>query len=297
MIEKIIRIGARNFSWWLFLSPYVRVDLSDAREAAPGDVTRQLLDDAWTMACKNLDDGQGRVEGGQMIDSDVIQQPDFEAFHSLIAELARPHFDRGEPALINQLGIALGEQLRIVKAATGLSFSDYLGKRLDDVYEVIDVKANTKGIWPKGRPKDGLVTRMTARLDRPRPTTQRYAPTFWQAFADPLKPGMRRFYVPSTREVREATIAENEEWKEIPASLIREEGEPYAVKPIQAHIAEWLKDTAIELDGVVETIAERPARDSGHTLLDLMIESLDKRQLQSVSLPLDVVATLAARRI
>lgn len=220
---------------------------------------------------------------------------DLDAFDAEIIRIAQIRFDKNEPALINALGIQLGPKLAQVKAQTGLSFLQYLQERLNDRFDIIPVKPNTPGLWPKGMPYEDAVS---AYGQRPRPQgPRRYVRWFWNAFAEPLAQG-RRFFDPTERRIRDADAPEAASWIEIPTHLIRAADGVRSVRDIHQHIEEWLKEQGLAADTFIEEAAPlRAPSGTVRSVLDALIESLTSRQLQSVTMPLDVVAELAKRRV
>ncbi|MBD3817784.1 MAG: hypothetical protein IE912_02560 [Brevundimonas diminuta] len=219
---------------------------------------------------------------------------DLEDFDKKIVELAEVKIKAGEPALINALGIKLGPTLALVKAQTGMTFQEYLVDRLSDQYDIITVKENTPGLWPKGRAFESAVAAYRERPNRIKP--RRYQPWLWKAFADPLGGGSR-FYNQTDRQIVDAASAKPG-WLEIPGRLIRQADQPASVRDIHNRIDEWFKETGLDPTDFIDAEAERlTSKQSGRTVLDLVLDSLNNRQLQSVTLPLDIIAELAKRRV
>lgn len=219
---------------------------------------------------------------------------DLEEFDKKIIELAEVKIKAGEPALINALGIKLGPDLALVKAQTGMTFQEYLADRLSNHYDIIRVKENTPGLWPKGRAFESAVAAFRERPNRIKP--RRYQPWLWKAFADPLDSGSR-FYNQIDRQIVDAASAKPG-WLEIPGRLIRQADQPTSVRDIHHRIDEWFKETGLQPNDFIDEEAEKlTSKQLGQTVLDLVLNSLTNRQLQSVTLPLDIVAELAKRRV
>jgi hypothetical protein len=229
--------------------------------------------------------------------ADVEDAINLEDFDAEIVRLAEARFAQGEPQLINALGVQLGPVLAKVKALTGMTFQEYLRAHFSNRFDIIEVKRNTSGLWPKGKSSEGAVAAYAVRPPRAA-GPPRYLRWFWNAFAEPPSEG-RRFFDPTERRIRDAAAPEGEDWIEIPSALIRLEEEPYNVREIHRRIEQWLADTGQAREAFEDQAAAavRPGPAPGRSVLDAMIESLSPRQLQSVTMPLDVVAELAKRRV
>jgi hypothetical protein len=227
---------------------------------------------------------------------DLSPSVDLSEFDKQIAAFADEKFAKGEPCFISALGIALGDQLRQMRAATGLGLGEYVREKLSDVYDLIEVKPNTVALWPKGRPQTEAFQVAASRPSRASTTpTRRFLPWFWQAFAVP-NAGRSRFYDPVSHTVSEAPDEASKEAVEIPASFIRSDESPFNVKEIQGRIIEWLSENKLDANRFREPAGAAIEREHAVSLLDALIAALDKKQLQSFSLPMDVIATLAARK-
>lgn len=229
--------------------------------------------------------------------ADAADDINLDDFDAEIVRIAEARFAQGEPQLINALGIQLGPQLAKAKAKTGFTFQEYLRRRLSDRFDIIEVKRNTSGLWPKGRSPEAAVTAYSARPPRAEgpPRFQRW---FWNAFAEPLLEG-QRFFDPVAKAIRDAEAADGADWIEISPSLIRREDEAYNVRTIHERIDQWLAETGQARDAFEDraTPVARAAPGPARTVLDALLETLSPRQLQSVTMPLDVIAELAKRRV
>lgn len=218
---------------------------------------------------------------------------DLDAFDQQVIALADARIAEGAPALINALGIRLGPNLGKMKLQTGQSFQAYIKSRraLTDRYDIVSVKENTPGLWPKGRDYEPVPTAF-GQIPR-RSRAPRYLHWFWAAFAE-SSDGRPRYFDPEQRQIHLDDTPQST-WIEIPAHLIRSGDEPLPVPEIHRRIEEWFRLTGLEPSGFLDLEAPVTAGKSGRTVLDLLISSLTAKQMQGVTLPLDVVAELSKR--
>lgn len=234
----------------------------------------------------NILRGARETNNGALMSDVAGNNIDLNEFDAEIIRLAQLRFEKDEPALINALGIQLAPKLGLAKAQTGLSFMQYLEKRLSDQFDIIQVKPNTPGLWPKGKAHEAAVS---AFAQRPRPQIpRRYLRWFWNAFAEPIADG-KRFFDPNERAIVDAELAENPSWLEIPATLVRRADETRSVREIHRNIDEWLRANRLSGDDFLDKTTQLPEPSAaGRSLLDLVLGSLTQRQLQTVMVPLDV---------
>ncbi len=218
---------------------------------------------------------------------------DLDAFDQQVIALADARIAEGAPALINALGIRLGPDLGKMKLQTGQSFQAYIKSRpaLANRYDIVLVKENTPGLWPKGRAYEPVPTAFGQTPRRSR--APRYLHWFWAAFAE-ASDGRPRYFDPKERQIHFENPPQPT-WVEIPAHLIRSGDEPLTVPEIHRRIEDWFRLTGLEPSGFLDLAAPATTAKSGRTVLDMLISSLTVKQMQGVTLPLDVVAELSKR--
>jgi hypothetical protein len=115
---------------------------------------------------------------------------------------------------------------------------------------------------------------------------------------------MNRYFNLTQRTFFDGVRPEGDEWKEIPAHRLRMDESDYDTQKIAENVEGWLADNSLTNADFMEPGASVEAAGRalgaiarGHSVLDILLQSLDKRQLHSVSLPLDVVETLLRKRI
>lgn len=127
----------------------------------------------------------------------------------------------------------------------------------------------------------------------------RYASRFWTAFAKPLEDGeTTRFLNISTLHFGpdEERLKQDDDSRILPIDprFISTEGESIGNREIAQRISEWLDHHGLLKDRfLTKTKASEKIEDS---LMSDIINTLNPEQLKRVSLPLDVVKTLLARR-
>lgn len=219
---------------------------------------------------------------------------DLTAINERIVELVEAKVSKGQPALINQLGISLGSQLGILKAATGKNLLEYVQQNFRDRYQVILVKENTQGLWPIGQAYEQAVRAFASKPARSAP--RRFVSSFWNAFIEPLT-SARRFYSLVEARFVDGDAPPSPDWLEISADLIYKAGDDRNVRDVHRHISDWFDRTGENPDHYLIEVPVEPKGETGRSVLDLLVTSLTPKQLQSVTMSLDVVAELARRRV
>ena len=193
--------------------------------------------------------------------------------------------------LVSALGIALGDDLRVLKQLTSRGLNDFIRSHLSPRFklEQMGIHGNITAVV------DGSVNSATPqKLTPSREQSPRFHPRFWAAFSVPAKGDVRILNkdtysfedVPSEEALKgELTIGRD---------LIVPADEDRRDEKIKANIAGWLTQNGLDADKF--QASKRAHSQTFHqqtgSLLDAIIATLDHRQLQSTTLTLDVVATL-----
>ena len=216
-----------------------------------------------------------------------------------IGRMAEEEISQAGYLLLSKLGASLGDDIKRIKSHTGMKLSDFITERLRDHYEVKEVLQYGRGILAVFRPGVAPETVGAIRsVDRANDGGFRYHHRFWGAFAVPAQ-GAQRFL-----DEREFTF------RDAPADEVPPNG-TMVITPdfitlseienrdhvIGQNIERWLAASGWSRERVsakrVHNIVNSSIRPSSNrSLLDAVVEALDRRQLQSLTMPLDVVATL-----
>ncbi len=193
--------------------------------------------------------------------------------------------------LVSALGIALGDDLRVLKQLTNRGLNDFIRSHLSHRFKLenIGIHGNITVVV------DGSVNSATPQeLTPSREQSPRFHPRFWAAFSVPAKGDVRILNKDtySFDDVPSEEVATGE--LTIGKDLIVSADEDRRDEKIKANIASWLAKNGLSADKF--QASRRPNSQTFHqqtgSLLDAIIATLDHRQLQSTTLTLDVVATL-----
>jgi hypothetical protein len=194
--------------------------------------------------------------------------------------------------LVSALGIALGDDLKILKELTHRGLNDFIESHLSHRFtlERTGIHGNITAVVDKS-----VNSATPPTLESRREQSPRFHPRFWAAFSVPAKADHVRIFnvdtvsfedLPNT-EVRngDLTIAEN---------LIVPAGDDRRDEKIKANIASWLEKNGLSADRfqASKRAHSRTSHQQNGSLLNAIIAALDHRQLQSTNLTLDVVAAL-----
>ncbi len=209
--------------------------------------------------------------------------------------------------LLSELGKALGEDLERLKIVGKLKLADFIEARLRDRFSVVSVgRGNVKAVVHSGLPAAGAWTpAVAAPPNAQAPAAKvRYHYRFWAAFAVP-NAGRHRYLDPEelTFEDRDQGQAP-EGHLEIAERFMTPDGIDHRDEAIMEKIQGWLNENGLPRERFLEG-NERfrsAGAAAGHvlrgtTVLDAVLAALDKRQLATTSLSLDIVAALLRKRI
>lgn len=194
--------------------------------------------------------------------------------------------------LVSALGIALGEDLRILKQLTNRGLNDFIESRLSNRFKLerLGIHGNVTAVVDRSFNPATLPIPTSSREQYPR-----FHPRFWAAFSVPAKGDHVRVFrqddftfkdLPSQEEVKgELTIARN---------LIVSADEDRRDEKIKDNIAFWLDQNGLnekKFQASKKADSQTVHQQTG-SLLEAIIAALDRRQLQSNTLTLDAIATL-----
>lgn len=212
-----------------------------------------------------------------------------------IVTLADARQGERKPYLVSALGIDLGEDLRTLKRLTGKGLNEFIQSQLAGRVTLVrfGTHGNVTAILP-GAVEPGEVPALET-VAQPQPK-KRFHYRFWAAFSVPLTAEVR-VLDPDTftfDDVAQAAVPDGA--LTISPDAIAPVDAPDRDAAIKANISVWLKRHDLPED---RFLAQRrlprtttPSARVGTSLLDAMIATLDRKQLQSTTLSLDVVATL-----
>lgn len=194
--------------------------------------------------------------------------------------------------LSSALGVALDEDLKILKQLTNRGLNDFIRSRLSHRFklEPMGIHGNLTAVVDKS--VDSATLQMPT---SPQEQNPRFHPSFWAAFSVPAKGDHVRILnrddftfqdVPSEEACNGGlTIAKD---------LIVSADEDQRVEKIKANILRWVDQNGLNVNKF--QASKRANSQTFHqqteSLLEAIIVALDRRQLQSNTLTLDVIATL-----
>ena len=206
----------------------------------------------------------------------------------------------GRPYLLSKLGKDLGDDLKIIKSHD-LTLGEFIKENMPD-YEVVlgGSFKNVQSLVRSGMGNASTDSAIAAEIQeqtRPQKSTMRFNYKFWAAFSVPLQNEKRFINLDTFTFLDDDKEPESGRFEEIDPSYVAEDGIINRDVAIIQNIQRWLNDRgypAEQFAAKPSTTSNRASSDS-RTVLHAVIDALDKRQLSSVSLPLDVVAALLHR--
>ncbi|RWR04021.1 hypothetical protein [Paenirhodobacter populi] len=210
-----------------------------------------------------------------------------------IVQAAEKHFVSGQPYLLSKLGADLGEAVRVIKGSNERTLANFIRVNLADNFEVIltGKHGNVQAVIPKGAD-------FQYSSESPTVANPRFHSRFWAAFAVPSSEKKRWFSIDNMTFV-DSEESPGEGFIEIESCFIAQETQSDRDDFIKESIKSWLSKHKIDQDKVIAS-GKRPhpsqTANSGRSLLEYIIDSLDARQLSNTKMSLDVIATLLGKR-
>jgi len=228
--------------------------------------------------------------------ADADQQAELERIAEKIITLAKARKGERQPYLVSALGIDLGDDLRTLKSLTNKGLNDFIQSRLSDRVTLVRLGThnNVTAIIDGLLEGDDLAKAATAAAE----PQKRFHYRFWAAFSVPMQ-GEVRVLEPDKFTFEDVARSN------VPADALLIE--PQSIAPtdadmrdvlIKQNIQTWLQAHGLSEDRFTAPkrfprLPESVAKTTmGDNLLVAVLSALDKRQLQSTSLSLDVVQTL-----
>jgi hypothetical protein len=218
----------------------------------------------------------------------------------------KPHY------LLSELGAALGDDLAALKLLTRKKLVDFVRERFEGRFEVVSIGVHRSiyAVIPAGQALVEEAPKTTSEKNggvvERQPRGQRFHYRFWAAFSVPLSAPIR-YLDPTDFTFNDG---EPEEGAANGALTIT----PEYIAPADAenrdqlvisNINKWIGINGLKKDRFLAPVrSEESGRSSnlvasqaGISVLELVIDALDRRQLQTTSLSLDVVAALLRKRV
>ena len=221
-----------------------------------------------------------------------------EELDSRITDLVEQHWQEHQtPLLLSLLGSQDGGEIaRRVKAHhTGLRA--YLRHRLEDRVQVIQHSTNPTitGVVPASATL-GTDEEINASLEKTQHGSSepvlRFHPAFWAAFRKPLGESNRRYMSVATPIRFQDSSGENQSngFVEVPRTYISDS----AMDDDQTlqNAERWLADNELQKNIYLTNAKPDPDFDHPRNLLDRLLLSLEPKELNRISMPLDIILKL-----
>lgn len=236
------------------------------------------------------------------MDQTTDDEAELKRIEARIVELCRTHVTNGRTLLLSHLGKLLEDDLIKLKLLSRSSLTEFLTARLPAEFSVAAVGPH-RNIYSiiSTQPIEASSASLPDVLPATDSTKRRYHFRFWAAFAVPkTEAGDHRYIDLRTFLFRDTNDPPKADELEIDVSRIPASDMPNRDPAVTAYIEEWLKmhDLSGEQFSASAQKGHQPPLAHGWvSALELVLEALDHRQLQAVSLPLDAVASLLRKRI
>ena len=213
--------------------------------------------------------------------------------------------ESGRPYFVSALGKDLGDDLKTLKELTKRTLADFVRGRLSDKYEIARLGefANVLAVIPIGGepPTIGESSDGILRDSQGRP---KYHYRLWAAFSVPTPADFERYLNQDDLTFVDipAAVAPPANSLRVPAELVPPAETPRRDDLIWENLTKWLDENHMPADRFYASTrsAVRQPRTGTHqpsgSLLEAVLQALDRRQLQSTQVSLEVVATLLSAR-
>jgi len=219
-------------------------------------------------------------------DPNESMDPEVARIKERIQSLIRQHFDSGSGNFyLSRLGAQLGSDRMLLEKLTGGKLSEFVRSNFD--YEIGRGGEKNNVLFllaPGSSEKTG---------DRP---TRRYLPRFWAAFAVPLPENEQRHINLASLKFGpdpSALGGMTDDIRAIAAQYIAPRSASGSATETAARIEAWLETQHLDAE---RFLAKRQRSDRHGSVLEALLSALSPKDLERVSLPLDIVKTLFERR-
>lgn len=236
-----------------------------------------------------------------MVDSIEKRELELAGIAAEIDALCDAKFQSGGSYyLLSALGVDLGETLKRLKALTGISLAQFIRTHLSQKIDVVRMGShnNILAAIPLAGPLPIISETGLDKAGAEKRPRLHYR--FWAAFAKPLTNAQRFLDVEKLTFVDVGTDKTPEEGllvitnQMIPASDL-----PNRDDRIWQNVEQWITENKFSIDRFIAPAPMLSARfqvSGGVSVLEAMIGALDRRQLQSTQMSLDIIAALLQTR-
>lgn len=228
-----------------------------------------------------------------MAEANGDQKQELDRIGEKIVALAKAHKDEVKPYLVSALGIDLGDDLKLLKRLTDQGLNDFIQTQLTGRVTLIPLGPHRNVmaiIFGSIDPSATVPLQLTGSPKK------RFQFRFWAAFSVPPEKEVRILDMEdfTFRDVDHGDVPEGA--ITIEHALIAPADAADRDELIKSNIAQWLAAHELSEERFlapekVRGAATTPGGHAGGSLLEAIIDSLDRKQLQTTSLSLDVVAT------
>lgn len=235
--------------------------------------------------------------------ADTDQEVVLQRIEEKIREISDAALANGHPLLLSTLGKELGEDLKVIKTHTRGGLSRFIQDRMSTEFSIVlgGEYRNVQAIVRAGS-ADQIHAENPEILKKVELRSPRYDHKFWAAFSVPLEDGKQRYI--DTHNLKFEDVKGSDEGlgrREIPNTFIAPENSIHRDATISENIEKWLQENGEDRSKFLKATRSRPEKIvrsfEPATLLDLLIQSLDAKQLSSTSMSLDTVSTLLKKRV
>lgn len=225
---------------------------------------------------------------------DEAQAAEVEQIRKQIADFIDSELQSRELLYLSAVGAAMREPLGRFKQLTGQTLGQIVENDLADSYQVARLGAH-KNVLALCRIGQDPLKLQATRPDRA--PVLRYNRNLWLAFAVPLTANYRHIDMNALKFQDSDDATPPEGHLAIDREYLRGDDDPHEPSEIVRRIGTWLAKNSFDPSRYLEKPSSlNQQRVQGRSVLEDMISVLDRRQLQSVSLPLDVVDSLLRHR-
>lgn len=229
--------------------------------------------------------------------ADSAALSELETIKSKLAAYIDDELHRRQPVYLSALGVAMQEELSRVKALTGQTVGVLIEKEFSGRYQIarLGPHKNILALYKLGQEPTSVDP--TSVEKSPGSKGVLFTRQLWLAFAVPITTPYRYIDLKTLSFSDAEQSVAPDGWILIDREYLREATDVHDPKLIAQNIVTWCAKNGV--DPTLYLLKQKaPASDhiAGRSVLEMMLSTLDRRQLQSVSLPLDVVDALLRSR-
>lgn len=224
----------------------------------------------------------------------TLTDEDLERIDEKIRSLAENALSNGETYLLSRLGMDLGDDLKQIKLKYGRPLAQYIDDRLGSDFTIVRLGSH-ENIQALARSDNAGVQTYSAPVARK--ADARFNYRFWAAFSVPLAAEVRWLNLDDFT-FEDQTERPSGDYIDVAPIFVAPADADDRDNVVKSNISKWLEEKKLPQSRFLARPPSTPRPlSTGRSLLEVLVETLDRKQLASTTMSLDVIAELLRKRV